>query len=325
MKISISIPEEFTVTNHGYGVISQQIVLALQRLGWSVPYRDPSAQVELCIGQPYLWQWSSRNSYKIGFAEWESTKIPDRWKSPLKTCDELWTASPAIAQVFEDEGFPVAQVYQHGIDGSMWKPRLRTGQDRIKFLHIGEPAPRKGGQLAYNTFKKLYGNDERVSLTIKAFGTNTIRGERIGHPHKELNNVKLIRPEVSEEEMVRIIRSHDVLVYPSYGEGFGLIPLQAMATGMPVICTEAWAPYGDLILPDLRLGSTLGPSPWRFHTGNMWHPHKKDLESAMTKVVDNFDYYAQSSYNLHKFVTKRYNWDKLTEKAFRHIKERFES
>ena len=39
--------------------------------------------------------------------------------------------------------------------------------------------------------------------------------------------------------MQDIIRSSDVLLFPSFFEGFGLVILEAMACGLPVITTDA--------------------------------------------------------------------------------------
>lgn len=326
MKISFSTPMENTVTTHGYGVAAFGIVTALQRLGHEVPFQDPSAPVELNFSQPYLWRWSSPDSYKIGYAAWESTKIPSSWRPGLATCDELWTPSPVMAELFSAQGYP-ARVYEHGVDSTVWTPQLRRRENGpIRFLHIGEPAPRKGGQLTYDVFKELFGGqDDVATLTIKAHAQSTIRGARNAHPWNEISNVKVIIDELPEYALVDLVRRHDVLVYPSWGEGFGLIPLQAMATGMPVICTEAWAPYRPLILPRLRLGSTLQDSPWGFHTGQMWRPDRDDLVKSMTYAVDNFRKVSLGAMSLVPYVTKRYGWDALTRNAFAHVVERFDS
>jgi glycosyltransferase involved in cell wall biosynthesis len=56
---------------------------------------------------------------------------------------------------------------------------------------------------------------------------------------------------VSEEEVVAQYRRHDLLVFPSTYEGFGLVVLEAMSQGLPVIAT----PVG--CVPDLvRDGET---------------------------------------------------------------------
>jgi starch synthase len=45
-------------------------------------------------------------------------------------------------------------------------------------------------------------------------------------------------PSLSHPAMLREMQSHDVLVLPSLFEGFGLVILEAMAQGTPVITTE---------------------------------------------------------------------------------------
>lgn len=325
MKISLSIPEQNTVLNHGYGQASFGIVTSLQRLGHEVPFQDSTAPVELNFSQPYLWRWSSPDSYKIGMVAWESTKIPNEWKRGLTTCDELWTPSPIIAKWYEAEGYPVTTVYEHGVDAETWTLKKRTRREGpIRFLHIGEPAPRKGGQMTYDAFKELFGNKPDVAtLTIKAHTHHTIRGTHNAHPDRELNNVKVLTNDMPEFELVDLVRRHDVLVYPTYGEGFGLIPLQAMATGMPVIHSQGWAPYENLMLPELRVPTRLDKSPWGFHTGEMLHPDRAALRDTMAYAVDHFEENAQKAFSLTPHVHRRYNWDRLTQRAFSHIVEKF--
>ena len=45
-------------------------------------------------------------------------------------------------------------------------------------------------------------------------------------------------------------------MYPTWGEGFGFIPLQGLASGMPVISTYDWSHYVDYMGP-LKLKSKL--------------------------------------------------------------------
>ena len=41
-------------------------------------------------------------------------------------------------------------------------------------------------------------------------------------------------------KLAQLFRSSDLVVYPSYYEGQGLIPLEAMASGCIVICAKGW-------------------------------------------------------------------------------------
>jgi glycosyltransferase involved in cell wall biosynthesis len=44
-------------------------------------------------------------------------------------------------------------------------------------------------------------------------------------------------PSLSHDEVLQEIRRHDVMVFPSLFEGFGLVVLEAMSCGVPVIAT----------------------------------------------------------------------------------------
>jgi len=71
---------------------------------------------------------------------------------------------------------------------------------------------------------------------------------------------------MSVENLVNLYHTHHCLVYPTWGEGFGFIPLQGLASGMPTITTYPWANYEKYIGP-LKLKSTykldFAKSYWR--------------------------------------------------------------
>jgi hypothetical protein len=57
----------------------------------------------------------------------------------------------------------------------------------------------------------------------------------------------------------------------------------------------------------------------------VYHPDKTDLRQAMQLAGENFNEYSQRAYDLSKFVAKRFDWIKLTEKAFEHLVNKFDS
>jgi glycosyltransferase involved in cell wall biosynthesis len=328
MQISFFTPTINLRNSNGYGYAGLNIVNSLKELGHEVPYSNPKSPVQLNFAQPEHFKMH-RGQYQIGYTPWESTKVPDRWRFMMDACDEIWTTSEWCADIFEKNGYNDVKVYQHGIE-DIWTPKKREESDVIKILHIGEPAPRKAGQMVVDVFGELYGNNPKYSLTIKAYHNNTTRvynnhvdKEIIGLPNKVFNNVKIITDEISDADLVRLYHDHDVLVYPSYGEGFGFIPLQALATGMPTICTYEWADYKHFLGP-LALRSTYVDSPWPFpHEGQVLEPNRKHLVEVMKDVSQNFNaysgYYYAQSYKIHK----EYNWLQLTDKSFKHIFNKF--
>lgn len=321
MDISFSMPEDSMILSTGFGQAGYHMAMSLQKLGHNVGFKNPDAPVELAFTHPPFWSWSNKEAHHIGMAVWESTKLPAGWLPRMKHVDELWTASPVIAQWFEAAGAPKAHVYEHGVDCSVWKRKKRRPYDGVlRFLSVGSPASRKNAQMALDAFRAAFGDQDDVHLTIKAYQYNNAMAPGNKHPHRVYKNVSLIKEDYSQAQQVHLTHLHDVLVYPSSGEGFGLIPLEAMATGMPVICTEAWAGYKRFILKELRLSSELGESPWpNEHPGNVFLPDFDHLVALYREAYANFDYLSNMAYANSFKIEKEYDWTRLTEKAFAHV------
>jgi glycosyltransferase involved in cell wall biosynthesis len=315
--------------NNGFGVAGYNLVTSLQRVGYKVPYQSPTAPVEIAFCQPDSSEWSNPDAYHIQYTPWESSELPDGWVEAFnENCDEVWATSPLVAKWYKDAGVtkPIF-VYQHGIKHD-WSIKRRRRGDVLKFLHVGEPAERKGGQAALEAFRDVFGDRKDVRLTIKAQNRSTVRvkdrlGSILGLPNDMYDNVIEVFNDVSETEMISIYHRHDALIYPGWGEGFGLIPLQGLATGMPVVCTEAWAPYARFLLPELALGSELADNPWPIHKGKMFAPNYDDLLNAYRALDEDFDRLAGKAYRWAFDVHKQYDWDHLTKNAFERIRKMF--
>lgn len=326
LKISYStIPGNLRL-NNGFGVAGYGVVTALNALGHQVPFKDPTAPVQIHFSQPE-WYDFAPGQYKIGYTPWESTELPVGWLEAFNDLDELWTPSPLIASWYRAAGVEVPIcLYEHGVDHE-WSPVRRRRGETLKFLSLSEPAPRKGGQMAYEAFLEAFGDRTDVHLTIKAFNRSTVRSagpER--NPDKAHKNVSVITRPYETEELIFMFQHHDAFVGNSYGEGFGLPHLQALATGAMTICTEAWAPYKRFLLPELALSSKLIDSPWpHVHRGKMFEPSFDDLVAAYKAVDENYESLAGRSYRNAFQVHKEYDWVNLTRNAFDHIVKKFDA
>jgi len=322
MEISYSTPRGNLTTSNGYGHAGFKMAESLTKMGHRLTYQNPKAKIQINFSQPTLYKLH-RYQYQIGYTPWESTIIPDSWEAKINACDEMWTTSDWCKNVYENNGFKISNVYPHGID-PIWVPKKREKRNVIKFLHIGEPAPRKGGQETINAFIKLFGNNPNYSLTLKVYKESRVRvyddfGSILGLPQEMYSNIKIDDRVLDDKDLVALHHDHDILVYPTYGEGFGFIPLQALATGMPTISTHDWAHYSKYLGP-LKLNSTIIKSPWELmHPGDVYKPNPEHLLEVMQDAVDNFKAYSGYYFTQSTEIHQEYNWDQLTNKAFENI------
>lgn len=320
--ISFYTPQSNFVRGIGYSEAAYYLINSLQKLGFEIPFNSPDPTHQLLFCQPSYYADFLRPAQKqISIIPWESTAPMDDWMEILEEVDEVWATSTWCKQVYESWGLKnVTKVFPHGI-GADWIPKRKKPGAVLKFLHIGEPSPRKGGQLAYEAFKLAFGDREDVCLYVKTRNHSTIRN-KVGTSiiSQDLGkNVKLLPVDLSEDRLIGLYQQCDFLVYPSYGEGFGLFGLQGLATGTPTICTEEWAEYSEF-LGDLALDSKYIDSPWQeMHPGQVLLPDKDQLVDKLRFCADNVDTLHKHFYRQAFEVHAKYDWLKLTEKAFENV------
>lgn len=314
--------------NNGFGRAGWGIINALKELGHKVYFNTPLAPVEFTFAQPDYFTPNDRQ-YQIILCPWESTELHEGWVEKFNSADETWATSDWVAEVYRAAGVKnVKTVYPHGIE-KMYKPKLKIRTGPLKYFVQGAPASRKGTQLALDAFREVFKDDaSKAHLTIKAYQRNQTRwfeDGRVRNPN-DLPNVSVITTPMETDELVEFTNKFDVNIYPSYGEGWGFIPMESLAQGTPTICTEAWCHYSKY-LGDLALSSTQIESPWPHeHPGLVYQPDFDDLVDKIRLSYDDFENQSRQAFRRSWDLHDEYNWLSLTEKAFEHIvsDERFQ-
>ncbi len=300
-----------------------------------VTQNDPNTIVQLFMGsnpgQFYI------NQYKIQMTQWESTIAPASWKGFAEKYEEFWTANPYGASAIIAAGVPAKKVhvFEHGIDSSVWTPKLRGQNDKIRFLHVDSDNPRKRSDLVLKAFKKAFGDDPRYELTLKYSLKKTKYYDTFEHSVVDWDdpevmakqgrwegNVRHIEEITSTSDLVKIYHFHDVMVYPSEGEGFGFIPLQAIVTGMPTISTGIWCSYEKYLNGNV-IKSTFGPSTFMKHyPGDCIIPDLRSTVRLMVRTAENIQEQSKLFFDRVPEVAEEYSWYNKTYPVIKALYER---
>lgn len=293
---------------HGFAIAGMGIVLGLQSNGVAVPFNSPTSPMQLNFSQPLFYERHIRpEQHSIGLTVWESTKVPEDWSRGLNKVSEIWTASHWNRRILEDNGYKVTKVFPHGVSPE-FTPHRRTRGNTLRFLHDGADAYRKGAEQAYGAFRAAFGDRTDVELVFKAK-----RSEHV--TVQPASNVKVICEQYSLSQMVDLYHNSDVMICNSYGEGFGLPGLQALASGMPTIITQEWCEYADFS-PELLLDSEYINSPWiDIHPGQVCQPNFDNLVSAMQQCDQHIERLSDTYYGRASKVHASYDWTRLTKQA----------
>jgi glycosyltransferase involved in cell wall biosynthesis len=115
----------------------------------------------------------------------------------------------------------------HGVDHERFRP---GGDEREPFLlYPARPWPHKNHARLFEAFALL--RRERPELELVLTGG--------GHDERDLPPGVRWAGLVSPDELASLYRRAACLVFPSLYEGFGVPPLEAMASGCPVACARA--------------------------------------------------------------------------------------
>ncbi|MGH3001875.1 MAG: glycosyltransferase family 4 protein [Gaiellaceae bacterium] len=181
------------------------------------------------------------------------------------------------------------RVVPSGVDHQRFTP---SAGERLPFLFYPARAwPHKNHRRLFEAFARL--RRERPGLALVLSG-----GGDLGRTPEGVQ----VRGRVSDDELVRLYRTAAAVVFPSLYEGFGQPPLEALACGCPVACSDAGA-LPEVVGDAARLFDPRDP---------------RSIAEAVGDVLDSPDEWVRRGLER----AARYSWDqtaRATEAVYREL------
>ncbi len=194
------------------------------------------------------WKLPFTTSYHTRFPEYISARLPVpvgagyaymRWFH--KPSGRIMVATATMREELERHGFQNLSTWSRGVDTTLFRPRSEDafpGLARPIWLNVGRIAVEKNLEaflkLDLPGTKVLIGEGPQRDELIARYPAAVFPGARFG------------------EALAGCYASADVFVFPSLTDTFGLVMLEAMATGAPVAAFNAPGPAD--ILPGSGAG-----------------------------------------------------------------------
>ena len=176
-------------------------------------------------------------SFHTRFPEYISARapIPESWIwSALRrfhgASHAVMAATPALASELRMRGFPNVVLWPRGVDAQLFRPRAGAdfGLPRPVFLCVGRVAVEKNLEafleLNLPGTKVVVGDGPARAALERAYPGAVFLGSLVG------------------ERLAEAYAAADVFVFPSKTDTFGLVLLEAMASGVPVAAFPVTGP-----------------------------------------------------------------------------------
>lgn len=193
------------------------------------------------------------------------------------------------------------------------RPKAEIQKVRSKFnlpekyiLYTGTLEPRKNIEGIVNAYAKLSSNIRKKYTLVLAGGKGWL-DERIYQTiamHQKIGNNIIVTGFVDTEDLPALMSGASLFIFPSFYEGFGMPPLEAMACGVPVVCANTAS------LPEVVSKAALTVDP----------DNVGDISKAMERVLTSKKLADELS-KKGRAQAKSFSWDKSSHQLYKIIED----
>jgi glycogen synthase len=211
--------------------------------------------------------------------------------------DSLITCSASMSDEITElfgPGLAETRVIRNGIDAARWsfaKRCARTGPAHL--VYLGRLEYEKGIHDLIAALPRIRRTHPGTTVTIAGTGTQQSWLAEQARKHKVLKATTFVG-HLDHEQLVRLLHAADAAVLPSHYEPFGIVALEAAATGIPLVTSNVGG-LGEAVIN----GKTGMSFPPRDITG---------LANAVRAVLDDPDAAQRMAVAARERLTSDFDW-----------------
>ncbi len=173
----------------------------------------------------------------------------------------------------------------NSIDTKYFLPHVNN-KNSFNFINIAFLDKKKNQYILIEAFTKAFHNDKDVTLTIVGSGPEYKNLKNLIEKLNMHQQIKLYGT-ADRKEVLKLLQNSDAFVLSSQYETFGVVIIEAMSCGLPVIATKCGGP--ESIVVDDKLGKLVYININDLSLGMLEVYSKKyDSEYIRKYVIDNF-------------------------------------
>ncbi len=225
---------------------------------------------------------------KIAIVPFETTIIPSSWIGRINACSALFVPCKQNMDAFRESGVTIPiELIHWGIDPEKFYELERPERDVFTFGTMGALSKRKGTDILLAAFQQAFPVEKDVRLICKT-SYHGFMGA-VKDPRIQID----MTPVPHDELMQNFFKPVDCFVFPTRGEGFGLTPLEAMATGIPAIVT-GWSGPVEYMNNEVGWLINYNIDPAKEFTDNVY---REDCGKWATPSLDHLVHLMRHAYN----------------------------
>lgn len=152
-----------------------------------------------------------------------------------KLAQYLLVGSEFVKKSYVEKGYLEKNIYvcRYGVDISIFCQKEKSnysGERPLECVFVGGTKELKGVSYMLEAFKMIPNHKARLTI----IGKNTLNKEMQARYEDNVT----FTGSILHNQVAKILREMDIMIFPSLGEGFSLALVEGLATGLPVIASE---------------------------------------------------------------------------------------